>query len=382
MAHHGWKFGFVALTLLGFACDLARSKDTRTLTEVALLDSAEACGEASVELIAGQNIDVGEVTVYNDETTVCVAFTTEGDWYMTETHLAIATDPVGIPQMNGNPIPGQFPLHHEDLWTQHDVFCVLLADIGAEPGDPLYIATHAAVAQEIEGEIVGGETAWGQGHDFPGGNWGMYFEYVPSTCDEDGGGGDGDDPCGYRTQTQGGWGSICDGDNAGCYRDAHFDAAFPDGLAVGCGDLHATLLSSAAVERALPAEGAPRALLPGEAVAYDGSDADPTVGTVLFGQVVALSLSVAFDAFDDFKQVDTPVPLADLVIADPESPCAGMSVGEVLVAANAALGGCPAALSASELSDCAAKINQAYVDGKAEVCSGTLEIPTPTPIPG
>ncbi|MFY0535636.1 hypothetical protein [Nannocystis pusilla] len=339
------------------------------------MDSAEACGEASVELIAGQNIDVGSVTVYNDETTVCVAFATEGDWYLTETHLAIAADPAAIPQKNGNPIPGQFPLHHEDLWTQHDAFCVLLADIGAEPGDPLYIATHAAVAQEIEGEPVGGETAWGQGQDFPGKNWGMYFEYVPSTCD-------GGETCGYRTQTQGGWGSSCQGDNPGCYRDAHFDAAFPDGLVVGCGDLHATLLGSAAVERALPTGGEPRALLPGEAVSYDGSDADPTVGTVLFGQVVALSLSVAFDAFDDYKQVDTPVPLADLVIADPESPCAGMSVGEVLAAANAALGGCPATLSAAELSDCAAMINEAHVDGEAEVCSDTLEIPTPTPIPG
>jgi hypothetical protein len=374
MAHHSWKFGFVALILLGFACEQARSGDLRALTEVAPMHSAEACGEASVELIAGQNIDVGSVAIYNDETSVCVAFATVGDWYLTETHLAIATDPAGIPQKNGNPSPGQFPLHHEDLWTQHDAFCVLLADIGAEPGDPLYIATHAAVAQEIEGEIVGGETAWGQGHDFPGKNWGMYFEYVPSPCD-------GGDPCGYRTQTQGGWGNVCQGDNPGCYRDAHFEAAFSDGLEVGCGDLNATLLNSAAVARALPTGGEPRALLPGEAVFYDGSEADPIVGTVLFGQVVALSLSVAFDAFDDFKQVDTPVPLADLVITDPDSPCVGMSVGEVLTAANAALGGCPAALSASELSDCAALINEAYVDGDAEVCRDILAIPTATPLP-
>src|SRR5690606_31392904 len=116
------------------------------------------------------------VTVYSDETTICVAFATEGDWYLTETHLAIATDPEDIPQKEGNPIPGQFPYKHEGLWTQFDAFCVPLADIGAEPGDPLYIATHASVVQEGEDKIGAQETAWGAGHGFPGASWGMYFE--------------------------------------------------------------------------------------------------------------------------------------------------------------------------------------------------------------
>jgi hypothetical protein len=79
------------LTLSGIACDL--SPTPRSVEAVRPTDRADACGEASVELIAGQNIDVGGVTVYNDESTICVAFSTEGEWYLTDTHLAIATDP-------------------------------------------------------------------------------------------------------------------------------------------------------------------------------------------------------------------------------------------------------------------------------------------------
>lgn len=361
-----------ALALLAGACDLVNSGGgSRSLTR------ADACGSATVELIAGQNIDIGSVTVYSDDMTICVGFATEGSWYLTETHVAIATDPAGIPQKQGNPSPGQFPYKHTGLWTQTDGFCVPLADVGAAPGDPLYIATHAAVAQEgAGGAIVARETAWGAGPNFSGSNWGMYFEYVPPSCEEEEDEGE-DRVCGLRTQTQGGWGTSCMGENPGCYRDAHFGAAFPGGLVVGCGDLSATLLSSAAVERALPTGGTSRALLPAEAVSYDGSAADPTVQTVLFGQVVALALSVAFDANDDFKKFAGPVPLGELVLADPASPCVGMTIAAVLAEANLALGGCASQLPAGALSDCAAMVNEAFVDGEDDgeaVCSDRFAV--------
>ena len=32
----------------------------------------------------------------------------------------------------------------------------------------------------------------------------------------------------FTTFSQGGYGTNCNGNNPGCYRDAHFDAAFPD----------------------------------------------------------------------------------------------------------------------------------------------------------
>lgn len=200
-----------------------------------------------------------------------------------------------------------------------------------------------------------------------------------SRCDDTGA--DPEDPppppasCGYRTQTQGGWGSACSGQNPGCFRDAHFDAAFPEGLYVGCGVLTANLLSSLAVEQALPTGGQPRALLPAEAVAYDGVD-DPKVKTVLFGQVVALSLSVAFDKLAGYDDVDQVLPLADLEIADPASPCTGMFVHEVLTQANYALGGCPSQLSVAAANDCVTAINESFVDG-GDHCSAFFAPPPP-----
>jgi hypothetical protein len=134
---------------------------------------------------------------------------------------------------------------------------------------------------------------------------------------------------------------------------------FPAGLVVGCAVKSATLLNSAAVERALPTGGPPRALLPEEETSYDGSDADPTVNTVFFGQVVALSLNVGFDELGT---------LGELVIADVSSACLGMSVATVLAEANLALGGCASQLSPAELTECAAMINESFADSEG-MCS-------------
>jgi hypothetical protein len=199
---------------------------------------------------------------------------------------------------------------------------------------------------------------------------------------EDGDGGNtpdipGGDVCDYRTQTQGGWGAKCNGDNPGCFRDAHFAEVFPTGLQIGCGTLTATLKNSKAVEKGLPSGGKPRKLLPSEAGQYDGVG-DPDPKTVLFGQATALSLNVHFDAVPEFNPLATPVPLAQLVIADPSSPCAGMTVAQVLAEVNDVLGGCPSSLTASQANACATLINQSFVDG-GESCSPDFEFGDPIP---
>lgn len=191
---------------------------------------------------------------------------------------------------------------------------------------------------------------------------------------DDGGADGGEQPasCGYRTHTQEGWGSSCIGQSPGCYRDAHFEESFPEGLYVGCGVLTANLTNSLAVQLALPASGKPRALLPTEAVGFDGVG-DLLVTTELFGQVAALSLSVAFDQLPDYDDLDQPISLANLLIADPGSLCAGMFVYEVLEQANYALGGCPSQLSAAAANDCVAAINASYVGGDS--CSDYFAAP-------
>ena len=105
-----------------------------------------------IDLIAGQNINVGTVSVWNDGTTLYVKYDTIDGWEMTETHLAVATDPTLIPQTlpnkkglgGGNPIPGQFAystIHNPAVITF--TYEIPLSTWG--PGTTLYIAAHAAV---------------------------------------------------------------------------------------------------------------------------------------------------------------------------------------------------------------------------------------------
>lgn len=164
---------------------------------------------------------------------------------------------------------------------------------------------------------------------------------------------------GFRTQTQGGWGTKCNGNNPGCYRDANFDDCFPQGLLVGCEPGNSILLtSSEAVQDFLPQGKSPAALT------KDYTDPDKKI-TVLAGQVVALTLSVQFDLCDpDFGE--SGFNLADQVVIDEESECYGMTVQEVLDLANAILGGCSTALTPSQINDCVSKINENYVDGEQD----------------
>jgi hypothetical protein len=184
--------------------------------------------------------------------------------------------------------------------------------------------------------------------------------------------------CGHHTETQSSWGAPCDDDDGpGCYRDAHFAEVFPEGLYVGCGELTANLLSSAAVEVALPSLGKPRALYKDEAGAYDGVD-DPVVGTALFGQVVALSLNVGFSELPSFDKNGAAEPFGELVIADPGSPCAGMTVQQVLDEANVALGDCDAVLTPGDAYGCVKAINKSFTGGaKDEDCSAEVAIADP-----
>lgn len=128
-----------------------------------------------VTLWAGQNIDVGTVSVWNDAENLYVKYEATDNWYFTETHLHVATALENIPQTKkGNPIPGHFDYPMEyDPPVQENTNVINLEDCGFEVGDNLYIAAHAVVQKDIQEE-----TAWGAGDNFPGKNWAMYFTYV------------------------------------------------------------------------------------------------------------------------------------------------------------------------------------------------------------
>jgi hypothetical protein len=138
-----------------------------------------SCGQTmETALIAGQNIPVGTVAVENDGQYLYVTYQTEGDWLITETHLDVATRPEDLKQTpKGNPIAGRFAYKSEH---QPGVTTVThTIDLAAwPPGTQLYLAAHSVVVSAF-----GSETAWGEGMDFPGNNWAMYFPYQVQSCE-------------------------------------------------------------------------------------------------------------------------------------------------------------------------------------------------------
>ena len=159
--------------------------------------------------------------------------------------------------------------------------------------------------------------------------------------------------CDFRTQTQGGWGAVPAGNNPGVYLHANFAAAFPGGLVVGCNNT-LTLTSAQAVTDFLPSGSVPSALT------GDLTDPGNSYDNVLAGQVVALSLNVGFDNYDAAFGASSAA-LGDLVIASGDF--AGLTVQQLLDAANAYLGGCASPYTASQLNDAATAVNENFDNG-------------------
>lgn len=140
-----------------------------------------ASADTTVALLAGQTLDVGMVNTTCDGTNLSVKYTTENGWTLNETHLAIAGDFTEIPTTKkGNPIPGQFDYSEEHpSGVAEFTYTIPLADLGLEAGDTVYIAAHADVQQEVEGDegiMLLEEGAWGAGDRFvTKGNWATYF---------------------------------------------------------------------------------------------------------------------------------------------------------------------------------------------------------------
>jgi hypothetical protein len=97
-------------------------------------------------LIAGQHIDVGTVSVWNDSTNLYVQYDTTGGWTLEETHLYVGTVP---PEQAA---PGQFPYKHEELGgATSDLYTIPLDSW--TPGAQLFLAAHGVVCEEGGGVL-------------------------------------------------------------------------------------------------------------------------------------------------------------------------------------------------------------------------------------
>lgn len=110
--------------------------------------SGDICSEQTFDLLAGQNMDVGDVIVQRVGDILYVKYViTEDGWCLTETHLHVADSLGGIPQTKkGNPIPGQFDYKEEHgCVTEYAYPPIDVSGLGMT----LYIAAHAAVIKLI-----------------------------------------------------------------------------------------------------------------------------------------------------------------------------------------------------------------------------------------
>lgn len=143
-----------------------------------IIRRVDNCLPTEVNLIAGQTMIAGTVTVINDAEYIYVTYTTTGGWVLTQTHLYVGACNL-IPVNNpGNPIPGQFPYSgtHNNITTityQVPISKIPVGSCGC-------IAAHAVVKQlNSSGGTIQTQTGWGQGTqiNMGSGNWGMKFDY-------------------------------------------------------------------------------------------------------------------------------------------------------------------------------------------------------------
>jgi hypothetical protein len=167
-------------------------------------------------------------------------------------------------------------------------------------------------------------------------------------------------PDGCRTQTQGGWGNNCNGDNPGCFRDANFNSAFPSGLTIG-GTFTIHFSTSAAVNAFLPAGGT------ADKLTQNYSNPTTTVAGVFAGQVTALALSLGFSEAGLPGFCDLGSLFYISALPSDTDPFVGMTVDQLFAMANQVLGGnlgaLPPGTTVSDLNDVIDAINQNYVDG-------------------
>ena len=146
--------------------------------------TGDGCGPPTiVTLWAGQTIDAGTVTVWNDPDYLYVSFTTSGDWFLSETHVWVGdtepptTDPSDV-------APGSFPYSadHDPAVNTYTYSIPLTWD----PGTEIWVLAHASVINT--GPDGGSETAWGGDTPFEGPRWGFYFSHEIQECEEPEGG--------------------------------------------------------------------------------------------------------------------------------------------------------------------------------------------------
>jgi len=163
--------------------------------------------------------------------------------------------------------------------------------------------------------------------------------------------------CVYTTYSKGGWGSPSNS-TPGQYRDENFDAAFPNGLTIGCANGSFTFTSAQAIEDWLPSGG-------GAAVLPAGNLVNPSADVFsnnFADQLIAAMLNTGFDAYDENLGA-SGANLGNLTYAS--GTFAGMSISSVIAIANDVIGGCSTAYTGTQLQGAMEAVNLSFHEGAA-----------------
>ena len=114
----------------------------------------EVVGE-SRDLLAGQDIPVGNVIVANDLDQLEVRYVTNNEWELTETHLAVADDLDTYEAEEwltprGSPRPGRFPYSEQHGPTNELGYTVSFDEPQVSSDGDLVIASHAEVRNRLQ----------------------------------------------------------------------------------------------------------------------------------------------------------------------------------------------------------------------------------------
>jgi len=136
---------------------------------------------SSYPLMTTQNIQVGTISVTNDETNLYVTYSMFTDWMLHKSYLHVASSLSGIPLLpNGmpNPVHFEFSNIHNPAVAQYS-YQIPLSDFNFHGGDQIIIAANASVKiANPQNNPSQQYTAWGGDNVGSGPRWWSYIVYM------------------------------------------------------------------------------------------------------------------------------------------------------------------------------------------------------------
>jgi len=184
-------FSLIAVMILFTGCDKTNNPmvvDKPTVDGPSLWVTSPPSNAYSTPILAGQDIDVGDVYIWNTSTQLYVYYRIEPStdagegWLMTEYHCDVELTWADVPKNGqGVPEPGHFYYKSEEVLDPGitEKLLVIPLTTAMEDAGSVVIVAHCVVVQyDNDGNIIQTQTGFGFGTPFPDiHRWGWYIEW-------------------------------------------------------------------------------------------------------------------------------------------------------------------------------------------------------------